>query len=148
MNDEINGQLKHFQYTLRSHNQSVTQARNQVFLALQGQEPQTMHELVEQCKPYMDRASVYRVINLFESLGIVQRLQIGWKYKLELSDSFHYHHHHATCNRCGQTIALPDDLQLENRIDLLALQSGFYSQTHQIEIRGLCLNCSKNKPKT
>ena len=100
-----------------------------------------MHEVVLACRGKVDRASVYRNIALFEHLGIVQRLQIGWKYKLELSDNFNHHHHHMTCVRCNQTTALPEDQQLESRLQQLARTRGFAPQDHQIEIRGLCQNC-------
>src|ERR1700759_5537066 len=97
------------QTTLKDHHQSLTAARVHVFEALQGHEPQTMHPIVEACRGGPDRASVYRAIALFERLGIVQRLQMGWKYKLELSDAFTHHHHHLTCLRCGRIIPLPED---------------------------------------
>ena len=100
-----------------------------------------MHELVEACQGKVDRASVYRTIAMYEQLGIVQRLQIGWKYKLELSDTFNHHHHHLTCSRCGITIPLPEDQQLENRLRQLARDLHFNPQDHQIEIRGLCKAC-------
>ena len=125
---------------LKTHGFSVTRSRQTVFRALQGHEPQTMHELILACSP-MDRATIYRIIMLFERLGIVQRLQIGWKYKLELSDQFHDHHHHMTCTRCGQSFALPEDETLESRLRALAANTGFVPSSHQIEIKGVCRNC-------
>jgi len=35
--------------------------------------------------------------------------QIGWKYKLELSNAFQHHHHHLTCLQCGGVTPLPED---------------------------------------
>ncbi len=126
--------------SLKSAGYSLTQARKAVFSALQGHEPQTMHELVASCKT-VDRASVYRIIALFEQLGIVQRLQIGWKYKIELTGSFVHHHHHLSCLQCGKVIALPEDEDLENRLHDLASAQNFLPQDHQLEIRGLCQTC-------
>lgn len=126
---------------LKKHNNSLTTARTIVFQALQNQEPLSMHELVIACQDKVDRASIYRTIALFEQLGIVQRLQIGWKYKLELSSNFNYHHHHMTCSRCGSVTPLPEDQQLEMRLLSLAEKLQFYPQDHQIEIRGLCEHC-------
>jgi Fur family ferric uptake transcriptional regulator len=130
-----------FTNSLREHKKSVTAARRVVFEALQAQEPLTMRELVEKCIDNIDRASIYRAIELFEKLGIVQRLQIGWKYKLELSNNFNYHHHHLTCTKCNSIIPLPEDPILENRLEYLATQSNFKTIDHQIEIKGICLNC-------
>src|SRR6266545_4326582 len=93
-----------FKQILRDHHQSITGPRMAVFEALLGEEPLSMRELAEKVRG-IDRASVYRAIDLFERLGIVQRLNTGWKYKLELTDKFAEHHHHLTCVNCGRTIA-------------------------------------------
>lgn len=125
---------------LRAHGQSVTKARQTVFGALQGKEPQTMSEVVSACHE-IDRASVYRTISLFESLGIVRRLQIGWKYKLELTDAFHHHHHHLSCVECGGLVSLSEDVGIENRLRQLAIQHGYTMEDHQLEIQGVCKQC-------
>ncbi len=135
--------MEEFKKTLKRHGQSTTAARLMVFQALQHKEPQTMREIVAAC-PGIDRASVYRTIALFERLGIVKRLQIGWKYKLELSDAFHAHHHHLTCLRCGRTTPLPEDRQLEARLHTLARGQDFHMKDHQLEIQGLCAQCRAN----
>jgi Fe2+ or Zn2+ uptake regulation protein len=133
--------LEQFKKAMKQHGQSLTEARLMVFEALQHQEPQSMKEVVAAC-PDIDRASVYRTIALFERLGIVKRLQIGWKYKLELSDAFHRHHHHLTCLHCGRIMPLPEDRQLEARLHTLARSQDFVMKDHQLEIQGLCSNCS------
>lgn len=133
--------LEQLKTSLQQHCQSLTKSRLAVFAVLQDKEPQTMHEVVVACGQRVDRATVYRTIALFEKLGIVQRLQIGWKYKLELGDNFHHHHHHLTCKRCGKTIRLPEDRQLEQRLRSLAEVQNFNMQGHQLEIQGLCQNC-------
>src|SRR5580692_9907794 len=99
--------IETFGQTLQQAGYSNTRSRRVVFEALQGQEPLSMHELVMACTKQVDRASIYRTIALFEKLGIVQRLQIGWKYKLELSNNFNFHHHHLTCSKCNCIIPLP-----------------------------------------
>ena len=100
--------LEQFKIRLKESGYSSTAVRRTVFAVLQGREPQSMHEVIARCDK-IDRASVYRTIVLFEQLGIVQRLRIGWKYKLELTDSFSHHHHHITCTKCGRTTPLPED---------------------------------------
>jgi Fur family ferric uptake transcriptional regulator len=133
--------LQQFKTTLKTADCSLTKTRQLVFTALQDKEPQTMAEVVAACGGQVNRASVYRTIALFERLGIVQRLQIGWKYKLELSDAFHHHHHHLTCRQCGTTIPLPEDEQLEKRLKELAKGQNFAMRGHQLEIQGICQNC-------
>lgn len=113
-----------------------------VFIALSGQEPLSMRELVERVNE-VDRASVYRAVDLFERLGIVQRLTTGWKYKLELTDKFSGHHHHLTCTSCDRSIAISQE-DLEETIETLATAQGFIPSSHQIEIQGICARCQKN----
>lgn len=136
--------LEQLKNTLKQHRQSLTKSRQAVFAAMQNKEPQTMHEVILACGGRIDRASVYRTIVLFEKLGIVQRLQIGWKYKLELSDNFHHHHHHLTCQECGRTTALPEDPELEKRLAGLAANQSFSMRGHQLEIQGICESCRKS----
>jgi len=131
-----------FTKLLKQHRHSLTKVRAAVFKALQDKEPQTMREIVKACAADADRASVYRTIALFEKLGIVQRLQIGWKYKLELSDKFHHHHHHLTCTSCSRTLPLSEDRQLEARLHMLSRSQDFIMKGHQLEIQGLCRNCA------
>lgn len=132
--------IQQMKTTLKSHGYSFTKPRRQLFATLQAHESQTMHQLVAHC-PDMDRATVYRNIELFEELGVVQRLQIGWKYRLELTDSFVHHHHHLSCTKCGAVIALVEDAELETRLLALAAANNFQANDHQLEIRGLCSAC-------
>lgn len=127
---------------LKRHGQSLTTPRRVVFEALQGQEPLTMHELVELASS-VDRASVYRTVALFEQLGVVERLQTGWKYKLELSDDFHEHHHHATCLLCGTSLIVPEDMAIEHHLQHLARGLNFQLERHQLELQGYCTKCQE-----
>lgn len=124
---------------LKANDQSVTSARMAVFEALLGHEPRSMHELVKKVSQ-IDRASVYRAVGLFERLGVVQRLNIGWKYKIELTDRFAEHHHHLTCTNCGKMISM-NEQDMEALISKLAAEHDFRPTAHQIEIQGLCSDC-------
>ena len=130
-----------FEKTLKDAGYSLTTSRKAVFNALYRAEPQTMAELIKKVVPSTDRASVYRVVILFEKLGIVQRLQMGWKYKLELSDTFAAHHHHLTCVNCGKIIPLQESTELEHEIERAAKLRDFKPLAHQLEISGLCPAC-------
>ncbi len=127
---------------LREHGHSVTSVRRQVFAVLNHEEPQSMKEIVGHL-PTIDRASIYRTIALFEKLGIVHRLQFGWKYKLELTDTFSYHHHHISCTNCGVILPLREDTMIEAAIKSLAGEYGFMTTNHQLEIQGLCNKCQQ-----
>jgi Fe2+ or Zn2+ uptake regulation protein len=127
---------------LKSDGASLTKPRKLVFDLLLNQDPQSMQVLATRASGKVDRATVYRTIELFERLGIVRRLNIGWKYKIELSDLFTGHHHHMFCTNCGRMFELPENPMLETMIDTVAAKSGFSPRGHQLEVFGLCANCS------
>lgn len=129
---------------LKSGQASLTTPRKLVFDLLLNQGPQSMQVLVQRAKGKIDKATIYRSIELFERLGIVKRLNIGWKYKIELSDLFTGHHHHMFCTNCGRLFDLPDNPMLETMIDTVAAKSGFSPRGHQLEVFGFCVNCSSN----
>jgi Fur family ferric uptake transcriptional regulator len=125
---------------LREAGLSVTKPRAVVFELLEDREPLTMYELYDLAKGQLDRASLYRIITAFEKLGIVQRINIGWKYKIELSDKFAEHHHHLTCLKCRQVIPINEE-ELESFVDGLARSYRFQPTEHQVEVQGYCENC-------
>lgn len=128
---------------LKTAGYSSTKTRAAVFKELSNHESLTMQDLAYALQDKVDRASVYRTIDLFEKLGIVQRVQIGWKYRLELSDAFNPHHHHIHCTQCNKVMSLSENAQLEAAIERIADQSGFKLQTHQLELAGVCAKCQK-----
>jgi Fe2+ or Zn2+ uptake regulation protein len=125
---------------LKSHGYSLTSPRRILFDLLAGQEPVSMRGLTEKAAGKMDRASVYRTIALFEQIGAVHRINIGWKYKIELSDAFAEHHHHLTCLKCKRVIPI-NARALETFIDNLAKSHDFQPVEHQIEVQGVCGDC-------
>lgn len=129
---------------LKKEGYSLTAPRKVIFDLLLDREPQSMQVLARRAEGKTDRATVYRTVELFERLGIARRLNIGWKYKIELSDLFTGHHHHFYCTNCGRMFELPDNPMLETMIDTVAAKSGFSARGHQLEIYGLCANCSKS----
>lgn len=104
-----------------------------------------MGQLAKTLAGTVDRASVYRIIALFEQLGIVERLQMGWKYKLELSDAFSAHHHHLTCTNCGAVSSFEESPVILHELKAIADNAGFSETGHQLEIRGICRLCRPNQ---
>lgn len=128
---------------LKKNGSSLTKSRRLIFDLLLDQEPQSMQVLAQRADGKVDRATVYRTIETFERLGIVHRLNIGWKYKIELSDIFQGHHHHFYCTKCSKTYSLTANPMLETMIDSAVAKEGFSARSHQLEIYGLCSSCSR-----
>lgn len=134
--------LTKLQKELKGHGHSYTKSRAMVFQAIEQNGPLSMHRLTAQLRQSVDRASVYRIVALFEELGIVQRLQMGWKYRIELSDQFAEHHHHLSCTRCGNVIEFTENEALEASLKKVAAQYDFALMNHQIELQGICGPCT------
>lgn len=130
------------QKTLKAHHYSLTSPRKTVCELLWQQEPLSMQELAARSRGKLDRASLYRTVALFERLGIVRRIYIGWKYKVELSDVFVHHHHHLSCLECGKIIAITEEAEVETFINAISRRHKFTASTHQLEIAGLCPDCT------
>lgn len=126
---------------LKKDGYSLTSPRKAVFDLMLNKEPQSMQVLIRRAEGKVDRATVYRTVELFERLGIVHRLNIGWKYKIELSDLFIGHHHHFHCGQCGMTYAMAANPMLETMIDTVAAKEGHSPRGHQLEIYGVCTDC-------
>lgn len=134
--------------TLKKHGYSLTGPRRGVFDLLDQKEPQSMNDLIKKSRSKLDRASLYRTVKLFEGLGVINRINIGFKYKIELGSSFSHHHHHLSCTNCGRIIDVEEDNRLEIIIKELALKHKFSPASHQLEIEGLCEVCKPSSPKS
>ena len=128
---------------LKRNGFSTTKPRRLVFELLDGHEPQSMHELFIRANGGIDRASLYRIIRIFEQTGIAQRVYIGWKYKLELTDIFSHHHHHISCLSCHKLIAISEDTEIEKLIMALAKKHNMLATSHQLEVQGYCEQCQR-----
>ncbi|HSX24224.1 MAG TPA: Fur family transcriptional regulator [Candidatus Saccharimonadales bacterium] len=133
-------EIKRFKALLKQNGHFVTKPRLRLFVILQKHNALTIHQLIKLLTLH-DQATVYRNIKVFERLGIISRLQLGWHSKLELSDIFQHHHHHLTCTNCGRVIALPENPTVERALTQLARSKNFKAMDHQLEIRGLCQTC-------
>lgn len=130
--------------TLKDSGYSLTKPRLTVFGALQSPKPKTMNELVKEIGDVIDRASIYRTVKLYEQLGVVNRIQHGFKYRLELSDDYTPHHHHLTCQKCQRVVSFDEPAGLDELIHLVATTNGFVHQQHNLEIFGLCPQCQEH----
>jgi len=118
----------------------LTKPRQDIFNALSGAgKPLSIQDLVSLC-PEIDRVSVYRTIELFHQLHILDIVHIGWKKQYELAGPFKPHHHHLHCKNCGKTIEI-NSSKLESFIDELSHEYSFYGTSHKFEVSGLCSLC-------
>jgi Fur family ferric uptake transcriptional regulator len=135
---------RHVTEFLRQRGLSVTAGRILILKYLWQQKPMTIAQLIDKVDGRVDRASVYRAVSLFEQLGMVRRISVGWKYQIELSGEFSAHHHHLHCINCQAVIPITDD-SLEDTIAAIGQRHRFVPTEHQLEIQGVCRQCSRKK---
>lgn len=131
-----------FKDILTANGYKITKARIDTFNLLVSPEPQSISQILVRANGTVDRVSVYRNIELFEKLGIVHRIYIGWKYKIELSDDFISHHHHLSCIKCGVMVDIKDEAHIDDFIKSVAAEANFIPRNHLFEIDGYCQECS------
>ena len=138
----MNPRLQLFLQTLRDCGLSKTPERVYLFELLDTQkQPISMRNLISIAEPKLNRSTVYRTVDLFERNSIATRVYSGWKYKIELSDTFSSHHHHITCNKCGSTTSFHESEQLEQILEGVARANNFRLQNHTLELNGICAEC-------
>lgn len=124
----------------RTHSLRLTNPRREVFSILEKTStPLFIQNIIEAAKD-SDRTSIYRTLELFSRLGIVQVIPTGWKQRYELSDLFRAHHHHLQCTNCQEIISI-DTPELERTIHTIAKGYGYELSSHHIELHGLCNKC-------
>ncbi len=102
----------------------------------------TANELVAEAKRArlgVGRATVFRALELFEQLGLVERLDLpngGHAYVVCQPA----HHHHVICTNCGRSAEVAD-LGISSITAEVESRTGYALDSHRIELYGLCPTC-------
>lgn len=94
--------------------------------------------------PEVGRATVYRALEQLESLGLIQKVDVGGEAAgYERVDPGGHHHHHIVCEQCGRVVAFEDD-RLEQAIVELEKRPDFKVSSHEVTLRGECATCGRS----
>jgi Fur family ferric uptake transcriptional regulator len=121
----------------------ITKPRQEILDVLSGH-PQSVAEIFSVLKKSnvnIDKVTVYRTLDCFTHLGIVDKTQFKDKTaKFELV-SRSDHHHHLVCDICGEV----EDIPLDEEILLkqVTKHSSFQVNSHSLEFFGICSNCQQ-----
>lgn len=106
----------------------------------------TAGELVERAARSavpVGRATVFRALELFADLNLVERL--------DLPDGGHAyvacdaaHHHHVVCSSCGRSVDV-EDSGIGEVVARIARRTGYNVASHRLELFGLCPECAANR---
>lgn len=91
----------------------------------------------------VSRASVYRVLEQLDALGLVARVETGQamvRYERAGCDGDE-HHHHLVCEACGTVMPFSDEV-LEQAISALSERVPLTVSEHEIVLRGECRDCA------
>lgn len=147
-NQNLRTSIIKFRSILGDRDLRITKKRENIFRTLSAHNrPISISTLIQSLESELDMVTVYRNIELFKEIGIVNKVYSGWKYRLELSEQFKPHHHHITCSNCQKIVPVEINEKLENDIAKLGKPSGFTINSHELELTGICKNCRRSVRK-
>ncbi len=101
--------------------------------------PQELYRGLMKKKRKIGLTSIYRCLDLFESLGIVFKLINGSSVKYKFCE-MESHHHHIVCKACGQVVEL-DFCNIPDWSEKVVESTGFQITDHQLNFYGFCKEC-------
>jgi Fur family ferric uptake transcriptional regulator len=113
----------------------------ELFSAIRPLSPQELYQNLLKKEKRVGLTSIYRSLELFESLGMVFKLMNGSnvKYKLcELED----HHHHIVCKNCGNVVEI-NFCDISIWSEKVTESTGYEVTDHQLNFYGFCKECQK-----
>ncbi len=132
---------------LKLYELKVTSGRLKLLdVLLQEKSPVSSEFIENKFDENLDRASIYRALQVFVKAGLVQRIDFSYdhvKYELAVGRE---HHHHIVCVSCN----LIEDVEMCN---IYSLQNSARKVSrrfhkimgHSLEFSGICRNCSLRK---
>lgn len=100
-----------------------------------------LHEwIARERERHVGIVTVYRILELFERMGMAHRHSVEGLYSLCRIPSVHGHHVLLHCERCGK-VNETHDHALCSQEDALARSAGFTPVRHVSEILGTCISC-------
>jgi Fur family ferric uptake transcriptional regulator len=103
--------------------------------------PQELYQILLKKQKRIGLTSIYRSLDLFESMGMVFKIINGSsvKYKLcEIED----HHHHIICKACGNVVEL-NFCDISDWSKKVTESTGYQVTDHQLNFYGFCKACKK-----
>lgn len=110
-------------------------------IIINADEETTIKSIYSKCNRYMDKATVYRIIELFtnENIITVSVDKNGNKFYSLINSN---HSHSLLCTNCQKEQKV-DYCIFGNIKELIEKESGFKITNHIIELKGLCNECQK-----
>lgn len=101
---------------------------------------ETIYRTLETSNPTMSLATVYKTLDFFKQLGLVQELNVG--EGSSRYDAKVYCHPHTVCTVCGCVSDLENE-ELSNLHTKLSVPLDFEVTCEQLILYGTCASCRK-----
>ncbi len=89
--------------------------------------------------PGIGRATVFRALELFQELGVIERIDLPTgEHAYVVCEP--QHHHHVICSSCGRSAEI-DDRGIKAVTKKIAKRTGYRIDQHRVELFGLCPDC-------
>jgi Fur family ferric uptake transcriptional regulator len=90
----------------------------------------------------VSRASIYRILEELDEIGVIQRVEIGGGMsRFEPVRRGRGHHHHLVCDRCGRLEPFSDE-GLERAIKRVSERVALDVSEHEVVLHGACSACA------
>lgn len=103
-----------------------------------------IHNILKQENSPIGVASIYRVLELLKSLGLLKSEEFsvgGEKFRLENPETHHHHSHQLICSQCGRTEEWVGECPISNIAAKLEQESGYQIDEHWLRFFGVCPLC-------
>src|SRR5574344_650815 len=125
------------------NNQKFTKQRELIFNVLKNSSekhltPEQLFSIVHEDHKQVGIATVYRTLNIFEELGIVNKQEFtDQAYTYEIMNSDNDHHDHIICTSCGKILE-DEFLSVDDVKSSLKKDYNFDLSYYYLRIYGIC----------
>lgn len=101
-----------------------------------------IYQIVKKNNPEIGLATVYRTIQLFHDLKIIDEFNLNDGFIRYEMGSFNqgHRHHHLICEKCQKVIEVEDDM-LDTLEQTCLTKYNFEVKNHIVKVYGICQQC-------
>lgn len=143
---DIDAERAQLRQTLHQRGMRMTPQRQLVLdalIELEHATPEQVCQHVQRSTPTVNITTIYRTLELLESLGIVRHTHLG--HGAPNYSVYEHGHVHLVCHSCGDVIEAPCEVMEELRGTLHA-RFGFSLDVSHLALSGTCHKCPEPPP--
>ncbi len=131
---------------LKENNLRFTKQRSEILSVLKASSiPLNMDQIIEALSIEMDLSTVYRILDAFEEVGLVNKsVLIEPDQNVVYAYNRQQHEHHLICTSCLEMKVIRG-CPLGNYETEVEEETGYSVSYHQLELYGICPQCQKKE---